>query len=281
MKPSSAVGRAWFGVTLLVLSSITNVAGQATTQRQQIADSDNYQTGAVLWTQTAGEWRALCYQAYNFARMSLDRDLAARRRTGVERRDQRQRAVVVDVDETVLDNSPYQASLILNRQTYNAATWKTWTERAQAVAIPGALEFLRYARGRGVRVFYVTNRRLAEREATATNLRRLGFPDVSDETLLVRTEASSKEARRQSVSERFRIVLLVGDNLNDFADVFEKNTVATRLAAVEANRDEFGTRFIMLPNAMYGDWESAIHDYNFKLTEAEKAARRKAALKGY
>jgi 5'-nucleotidase (lipoprotein e(P4) family) len=135
-----------------------------------------------------------------------------------------------------------------------------------------------------VRVFYVTNRRVVEKEATAANLRKLGFPDVSDETLLVRTDAasSSKEPRRRAVSARHRIVLLIGDNLNDFAEVFDKSrTVADRVAAVERNKNQFGTRFIILPNVMYGDWESAVYGYDSKLTEEEKAAKRKGQLTTY
>lgn len=115
-------------------------------------------------------------------------------------------------------------------------------------------------------------------------MKRLGFPDVSDQTLLVRTDpkTSSKEARRRGVSTKFRIVLLMGDNLNDFAEIFSQSkSVADRLAAVERNKAEFGRRFIVLPNVMYGDWESAIYDYNFKLTEEEKAAKRKSQLRTY
>jgi 5'-nucleotidase (lipoprotein e(P4) family) len=210
--------------------------------------------------------------------MMLDRDLQANRRSRMRR------AIVVDADETVLDNSRYQATLQKNRQSYDARTWTEWVKRAEAEAIPGAVEFLRYAASRGVRVFYITNRNLAEKEATAANLKKLGFPDVSDQTLLVRTDAktSSKEERRRGVGANYRIVLLMGDNLNDFAEIFDQSrTVADRLAAVERNKSQFGKRFIVLPNVMYGDWESAIYDYNFRLTEEEKAAKRKSHLRTY
>src|SRR5205085_3155061 len=123
------------------------------------------------------------------------------------------------------------------------------------------------ANTRGVRVFYITNRKAAEKEGTATNLRKLGFPNVNDETLLVRTDtnSSSKEPRRKSVAAKYRVVLLMGDNLNDFSEEFEKaRTVSGRLAAAEQNKSQFGTRFIALPNPMYGDWENAIYDYNLK-----------------
>lgn len=266
----------WLGALLLVLSCSLTVAAQAPAPQPQ-ADSE-YQEGAVLWTQSSGEAKALAYQAFALARMMLDRDLRTNRRGRMRR------AVVVDADETVLDNSRYQATLVKNGQTYSSQSWTEWVNRAEASAIPGAVEFLRYAASRGVRVFYITNRKLVERDATAANLKKLGFPDVNDQTLLVRTDpnSSSKEPRRRSVSSRYRIVLLIGDNLNDFAEVFENGkTVDARIAAVEQNKSQFGTRFIVLPNAMYGDWESAIYDYNPKLTETEKAAKRKSQLKTY
>lgn len=272
------VRRMWIGIMLLALtSSLTAFAQTAATPAPRQADNV-YQEGAVLWTQTSGEARALAYQAFTLARMMLDRDLQ------VNRRNRMKRAIVVDADETVLDNSRYQATLLKNRQNYDARTWTEWVNRVEAEAVPGAVEFLRYANSRGVRIFYITNRNLSEKEATATNLKKLGFPDVSDATLLVRTDAqtSSKEARRRTVSARFRIVLLMGDNLNDFAEIFQQSkTVADRLAAVERNKAQFGRRFIVLPNVMYGDWESAIYDYNFRLPEEEKAAKRKSYLKTY
>jgi 5'-nucleotidase (lipoprotein e(P4) family) len=261
-------------VMLASLLTLTAQAQNLTAQAAQPAQADNeYQTGAVLWQQSSAEARALQYQAYALARLMLDRDLR------VNARLKRKRAVVVDVDETVLDNSPSQAALVINRQAFTSAAWTDWCNRAKASAIPGAVEFLKYAAARYVRVFYVTNRRDAEKAGTITNLKQLGFPDVSDETVVVRTDVSSKEPRRQKISERYRIVLLCGDNLADFAGVFEGKTTEERAAAVDAARQKFGTQFIVLPNAMYGDWENAIYGYDSRLSEQEKSARRKAALK--
>lgn len=274
------VRRMWLGLMLVsLIFSFTALAQTAAPATQQQANNE-YQEGAILWTQTSGEARALAYQAFTLARIMLDRDLRANRRSRLRL----PLAVVVDADETVLDNSRYQATLLKNRENYDARTWTEWVNRAEAEAVPGAVEFLRYTASRGVRVFYITNRKLVEREATAVNLKKLGFPDVSDQTLLVRTDAksSSKEARRRTVTAKFRIVLLMGDNLTDFAEVFdESKTVADRLAAVERNKMQFGTRFIVLPNVMYGDWESSIYDYKFNLTEEEKAAKRKSHLRTY
>lgn len=239
----------------------------------QKADNE-YQVGAILWTQTSAEKAALSYQAFSLARLRLDQDF----RTNRNRR--MKRAIIVDVDETVLDNSRYQARLAKEQKPFEAKTWTEWCNRAQATALPGAVEFLRYASSRGVRVFYITNRRVAEKDGTARNLRALGFPDVSDDTLLVRTDGSSKEPRRQSVAAKYRIVLLMGDNLNDFAEVFEKSkTIDSRLSTAEQNQNQFGSRFIVLPNPMYGAWEDAVN--GDAKTDEQKEEKRKETLRGY
>lgn len=257
-----------------VLALVVGVFLCALNGAAQTPADNEYQAAAVLWMQTSGERAALSYQAFTLGRMMLDRDLATNR-------SRKRRAVIVDIDETIMDNARYQAWLLKNRQNYGDKTWGEWIDRAEATAIPGALEFLNYANSRGVRVFYITNRKAAEKEGTATNLRKLGFPNVNDETLLVRTDtkSSSKEPRRQSVSAKYRVVLLMGDNLNDFADVFENaKTVNARMTATDQNKARFGKNFIVLPNPMYGDWENAIYEYQ-RLGEEEKAAKRKAALK--
>jgi 5'-nucleotidase (lipoprotein e(P4) family) len=241
---------------------------------QQI--DNEHQVGGILWTQTSGEWRALSYQAFALARMSLDRDLRANRRSRMKR------AVIVDVDETVLDNSPYQAMLVKTRRAYESKSWNDWCQRVEAAAIPGAVEFLRYAYSRGVRVFYVTNRRESEKQCTAQNLKKVGFPDVSDQTVLVRVDISSKQPRRDGVARKHRVVLLIGDNLNDFAEIFEKSkTIDTRLGATTLNKSNFGTRFIVVPNVMYGAWEDAIYGDASKLTEDQKAEKRRNTLKEF
>ncbi len=251
------------------------VAVSAATVMAQSQKADNtYIEAATLWQQASGEARALEYQTYVLARLLLDRDLRNHRiRT--------RRAIIVDVDETILDNSRYQGMLIKKGVNYPDG-WTEGCNRAEATPIPGAVEFLRYAHSRGVRVFYVTNRKIAERDGTASNLKNVGFPEVSDETLLVRTDTKtdSKEPRRQQIGSRYHVVLLMGDNLNDFSEVFETSkTVASRIAAAEKNKSQFGTHFIVLPNPMYGDWENAIYDYNFKLSSEEKQAKRRALLK--
>jgi len=229
---------------------------------------------AVLWVQRSGEYRALCHQAFNLARRVLDEELKANPAP-------RKRAVVVDVDETVLDNSSYQARLVKTRQSYATATWRQWVDLARAEALAGAVDFLKHAASRGVEVFYISNRRTEEHAGTLANLRAKGFPNADDAHLLLRTAEGSKAKRRAAVSATHEIVLLMGDNLNDFTEAFDGKDAATRVAEVDRLAKEFGRRFIVLPNPLYGDFEDSIYRYNRGLPEAEKDVLRKGALRDY
>ena len=248
--------------------------------RQTGADNE-YQVGAILWTQSSAEYRALAYQTFSLAKLRLDVALA-HQRSGRAARGVKPAAIIVDADETVLDNSRFQAELILRGVSYTPQAWQAWCERAEAGAVPGAVEFLNYAFSRRVHVFYITNRRQPEKTGTVANLKKLGFPDVSDETVMIREQGSSasKESRREKVRSRYRVVMLIGDNLNDFNDDFAGKSIAERKAQVDRERGEFGARFIVVPNPMYGDWESAVYDNKSNLSESERHAKRRDALRG-
>lgn len=228
---------------------------------------------ATVWFQTAGEFRALCYQAYTLAALRLETDV----RDSVR---QRPRAVIVDVDETVLDNSPHQAKL-LETGTAFPSWWKEWVDKASAEAIPGAVEFLKTAVASGVDVFYVTNRSREERAATIRNLATQGFPQADETHVLTREDVSSKERRRLKVGETHDVILLVGDNLADFAQVFERKPLEDRNDAVDRLRSEFGRRFIVLPNTLYGDWESAVMHYGRDLTPEQRHELRMNSLRSF
>jgi 5'-nucleotidase (lipoprotein e(P4) family) len=260
------------GFLLAVCLSLSSLSVFAQSAKEP-TDKEN-EVGATLWQQSSGEQRALCYQAFALAKMLVERDLRGSRT-------RMRRAIIVDVDETILDNSPYQARNVKERKNYPDG-WTAWINRAEAKAVPGALEFLKYANSHGVRVFYVTNRKPVEKEGTAQNLRKLGFPEVNDETLLIKTDpgSDSKELRRKGISAKYHVVLLMGDDLNDFAAVFENSkTVASRIEAADQNKSQFGTHFIVLPNPMYGNWANAIYEYNFNLTEKQKSEKRKNLLR--
>jgi 5'-nucleotidase (lipoprotein e(P4) family) len=263
--------------------TVSTTAQKATAEQMTRLTADNeYQAGAILYMQKAAEYRALAYQAFNLARMSLDADFEKKNLKRLPKAERhRARAVVVDVDETVLDNSSHQAFLVTNRLPFAQDIWTQWVNQRKAKAIPGAAEFLTYASGKGVKVFYVTNRDEIHRQATIDNLKQTGFPDASNETVLIRTAGdSSKEPRRLSIMQKYRIVLLMGDNLNDLASQFERKSVADRFAEVDKTREMFGRKFIVLPNAMYGDWETAIYNYG-RISDAEKKRIRAAALQNF
>lgn len=232
----------------------------------------DYMLMAVLWYQTSAEMRALCYQAFNTARVSLDDAIATHKGT-------KKMAVVVDIDETMVDNSPYEAQNVLGNFGY-PERWGEWIDKASAAAIPGAVEFMKYAVSKGVDVFYISNRKIAEKDATIKNMRALGFPLIDDEHLLLRDKTSSKNERRDKVAATHDIVLLIGDNMNDFSGDFENKSVIDRFNTTDNNKSEFGKHFIVLPNPMYGDWEGAVLKYNFKQTNEQKDSVRKENLKG-
>ncbi len=228
---------------------------------------------ATLYQQTAAEYRALCYQAFNFGRMMLDADLA-------DKSIDKHRIIVLDVDETVLDNSPFQAKSVLQSTSY-PVNWDEWCNLATADPLPGAIDFLKYARSNGVSIFYVTNRKDYLKEVTIKNLAELGFPHADAEHVITRSAEASKEGRRQELLKKYHISLLFGDNLNDFSEEYEGLSVKERLAAVDKTSQEFGRRFIVLPNAMYGDWENALYEYNTRISDSLKFEMRRKALKSF
>jgi 5'-nucleotidase (lipoprotein e(P4) family) len=238
----------------------------------------DYQTSGTLYMQKAAEYRALAYQAYNLARWQLDADLDKKNIKKLAKAERkRPRAVMIDIDETVLDNSPAQAKSILTASPFNSKDWYAWGEMRKAKAVPGVVEFLNYATSKRVKVFFASNRDQVQKQATIDNLKNIGLLDVSAENVLLREKESSKEARKASIEKSYRIVLLIGDNLDDFSSAFEKRTIADRFAETDKVRDLWGKRFIVLPDAMYGTWENAIYGYE-RLTEEKKAQRRAAAL---
>ena len=233
---------------------------------------------AVLWMQRAAEYRSLCLQAYAAAGRSLDAALDDLDWTAALEQGNNfgalAPAVVLDIDETVLDNSPYEAGLIGRDEGHDPERWNTWCRSGEATAIPGALEFCAYARKRGVAVIYISNREENLREATARNLREVGFPVEDSRGLLLRQDTRDKTARRQKIAGRHRILLLVGDNAADFAGSFYKAEEAKRLELVQHYKDYWGTRWIVIPNLAYGDWLDSLFGY-----ERDLPARNRTAIK--
>jgi len=221
---------------------------------------------SVVWFRTSVEYRATAVQAYRLASLMLDRAMADRAWTAALEQTgdfaSKPPAVILDVDETVLDNSESEERDIREGAVYSEARWAAWCNERKAVPIPGALEFTRAAAAKGVAVFYVTNRDRALEQATRDNLAKYGFPlDPGRDTVLTRGErpewtSSDKSSRRSAVAEHFRILLLVGDDFGDFVPG-ARGTLAARKALDEANAAMWGVKWIALPNPLYGSWKTA------------------------
>lgn len=228
---------------------------------------------ATLYHQTAAEMRALAYQAFNTARWQLDQEL---KKAGLTRK----QAIILDIDETVLDNSPFEAKLIREDESY-PTYWADWIKKEEANPIPGALDFLSYANEKGIALFYVSNRHDSLRSSTLKNLRELNFPQAKNDHLLLKTTTSGKEKRRQKIAANYKIIMLIGDNLNDFSEAFEGGSVDERYQVTDSLKHAFGKRFIVLPNAMYGEWEGAAIDYEYGASEKEKIKKKLDKLRSF
>lgn len=242
---------------------------------------------STLWMRTSGEYFASATQVYRTARLRLDEALRDPEWTAYP--GQRQPyalppAVIMDLDETVLDNTGFEVAMIESNTEFNAAMWTEWVNEKKATAIPGAVDFIDYAKSRGVRVFFVTNRKAHEESATRANLRELGvsFSDADDE-ILTRGEQpewrSDKESRRSLLAKQYRILLNIGDNLNDFLGAH--TTPQERMKLAVAHKDFWGKQWLLLPNPIYGTWEQSLYDFDYSLSYAEKLRRKYRHLKDH
>lgn len=248
---------------------------------------------AVAWTQTAIEHDLIYREVYRDAQQQL---LAARNDphwdalTAADRGDIRvaglKPAVIVDVDETVLDNSPYQARVIRDHDAYQESTWDAWCREEAAKPLPGALAFAQFAAAHGITMIYITNRIKALDAATLANLRKVGFP-VADDSLYLglgtvvpgcQQVGSSKSCRRKLIAKKYRILMQFGDAIGDFVDVSD-NSHAGRAAAMAPYLDWIGERWFVLPNPTYGSWEAATFGNNWSLPAAERHARKIQSLR--
>ncbi len=227
---------------------------------------------ATLWTQRSLEHDLVYRQVYAQASRQIVAALAQPDWDALPKNERKTRAaglppaVIVDVDETVLDNSPYQARLIRDGQEYDEFTWDAWCREKAARPTPGALDFARAAAAKGVTVFYLTNRAQHLNGVTLENLKSAGFPVPDNETVFLglglvvpgcESNGSDKGCRRELIGRTHRVLAMVGDQLGDFIDV-EANTPATREQAAAPYAGWFGERWFMLPNPTYGSWDSAV-----------------------
>jgi 5'-nucleotidase (lipoprotein e(P4) family) len=242
---------------------------------------------AVLWMQRSVEFKASALTAFALARIRLDQALADPSWTGAPKEQtgayqSLPPAVILDIDETIMDNSGYQAWMTLRGTTFDPKTWNAYVNTVTSRAVPGALEFARYADVKGVKVFYVSNRTAEEEPATRRNLEKLGFPmgAAVDTMLMTRKQpdwGSAKGTRRAFVAKSYRVLLNVGDNLGDFVDEY-RGTEAERLKVLEQHRERWGREWIVIANPAYGSFESAPFGHDFKLSDGERRRLKRAVL---
>ncbi|HEX2167782.1 MAG TPA: HAD family acid phosphatase [Longimicrobiales bacterium] len=202
----------------------------------------------VHWVRTAAEHRAIFLQTYRTATDRL-RDFAEGRQPGTW-------AVILDADETVLDNSEYQRRLAVRGESFDPETWNDWVREGVADSLPGAAGFIRTVRELGGRVAIVTNRDQVVCPETRTNLQQLSMR--VDAVLCQSPGESGKDGRFRAVREGttgttlppLDVLMHVGDNIQDFPGLTQHIRNASPAAF-----DNFGRTWFLLPNPMYGSWE--------------------------
>ena len=191
-------------------------------------------------------------------------------------------AIILDVDDTVLDNSPFEARVVKTGKNYPIG-WDEWCNEAQADAIPGVVDFLKEAAQMGVTIFYVTNRKAHLEEATRMNFKKLGLPlEETFDNLLTRNEngwTSNKTPRRELIAKSYRVIFQVGDNLGDFVDEAEnKISPVARKAIVNKYKENWGKTWFVIENPTYGDWEGSLYNYDFNQAKSVISNLRMKAL---
>lgn len=252
-----------FGVFLIACIIVTSCASGAAVQRY-----NNDLVMGLVWQQNSGEYAALCYQAFNAGKNYI------KTLSGSQKR-----AAVLDIDETVLDNSEYAAWMVKSGEPWGNDTWEAWCNAAEAGAVPGALDFTLFLQKNNIEVFYVSNRSASARERTVLNMKNIGFPNADNDHILLMENTSDKNPRIETIkTSGYTVVLFAGDSLEDFDSSIRRRGNKERVVWADKQIANFGAQWIVLPNAVYGTFESAIVQNYYGLPPAEKAAARLNAI---
>ena len=264
------------GIALTMVSGISARADDATPAKP-VAQNDLLD--ATLWMQKSVEYKATAEGIYDLAKMRLDQALADKSWTALPDMESKDFgsepvAIITDLDETAIDNNVYEASLVTRNTDFSGKEWDKYVKDEDAKAVPGAVDFFKYAASKGVTIFYISNRTGDEEKATRENMQKLGFPiDDKVDTFLFEHEKpdwkSAKGSRDEVVAKGYRVVLMLGDNMGDFTDKYD-GTPDERLAAYKADMGHWGHDWIMLPNPEYGSWESASFGNDWKKPADER-----------
>lgn len=245
---------------------------------------------ATLWTQRSVEYKANALTVFALARIRLDEALVDKSWTAApaEQTGDYQAlppAVILDIDETLLDNSKYQVWMMKNDRTFSTGTWNEFCAAQISTAIPGALEFAKYADSKNVKIFYITNRAAETEKDTRENMQKLGFPLGGNvDTFLMQNEkpgwGSAKSTRRAVVTKDYRVLLNIGDNFGDFDDRY-RSSEADRLKAFDSDMAYWGKQWLMLANPTYGSFDTAPYGHDFKKSREEQRKAKWDVLEGW
>lgn len=253
----TAIALSSCGITRTIEDNIPEVVIVKETQEEgsQIDPIQFAKLYTSVWMQRSAEYKALCFQAFNIATEKLHKAVLD------ENNKHKKLAIITDIDETFLDNSPNSVHQALKNELFNSQSWTEWCNMGVASPLPGSIEFFKEAERLGVEVFYITNRNLNEAEGTLKNLKDFGFPYADGEHLMPKADTSNKDVRRNKVFKNYEVILFLGDNLGDFSSAFDKVSEKQREEELVKIKEKFGDIFIVLPNPNYGTWENAVLEY--------------------
>jgi acid phosphatase len=270
----------------------TTPSGVTVAGTAQAGPAANDNLNAIAWMQTSVEIRLIAGQTWRGALVQLDKAIKTPGWDALTKEDRLTpaaglpKAVIVDIDETMLDNTPYGARLVRDGRSHDEAAFSQWVNEASAKPVPGALEFAKAANARGVTIFYISNRTADQAGPTVDNLRKAGFP-IKDASQYLgkntplggcQNSGSDKGCRRQLVGRTHRVLMQFGDQLGDLVSI-ASNTPAGREQAVRPYLGWVGERWFMLPNPSYGSWEPALFNNDGSQTEAERRRQKLNALR--
>ena len=232
---------------------VNDAAAQAALKQKQQYQAET-ETMGLLWMRTSAEYRALAYQGYNVA-MNL-----VKMAVTDPSHQRKPLAIVLDADETVVDNTKLMGESIANGNgRFDAPWWRQAVHQGKSQAMPGAAEFLNEVHKQGVEIFYVSNRYApVNYDATVQNFKELGFPSVDKDHVLLFEKDSDKQPRFDAITKKYSVILYMGDNAGDFPIGTKGKTLAERNAIIDEHKEDFGTTFVVFPNPAYGSWVSAL-----------------------
>lgn len=260
---------------LAAFFNVQSASAQTSDMSSAHAGASNPLNYALAWKQTSAEYRALYHQGFNIARLHVERALAT------QNRGDKPLAVITDLDDTVFHVLSYWGYLVnQNKDFFEDPIWDEWIAQDLVTAAPGALAFLQFCADNNVDIFYVTSRDQGEAtlDIALSNLRSIGAPQVNEQHVTALRESSNKEIRQHEIMQSHNVVVMLGDNLNDFRrKYYIRSDVDARINAMEQDSHLFGIEYVIFPNPVDGHWLAAIFGESEPSASDANRERLKAA----